>query len=243
MTLEQNYRSTQPILDAANAVIALAAERFTKNLFSHAAIGRATAAGHASPTRWRRSTTSSTRVLEAREAGVPLKRQAVLFRAAHHSDALEVELGRRNIPFVKYGGLKFLEAAHVKDALCVLRWAENLRDRVAAFRVRSCCPGLGRAARSAPPTPSPSGRYSLDALARSQARRRPRATIGRRCARSSARLRGGAEWMAQLGLVRRWYQPHLERIYDRRASRARRISSSSSRSLRTTRRASASSPI
>ena len=64
-------------------------------------------------------------------------------RAAHHSDLLEVELGRRNIPFVKYGGLKFLEATHVKDVLCVLRWAENPRDEVAAFRVLQLLPGIG----------------------------------------------------------------------------------------------------
>ena len=73
-------------------------------------------------------------VLEGRERGVPLQEQAVLFRAAHHSDVLEVELLRRNIPFVKYGGLKFLEAAHVKDLLAILRWADNPRNRLAAFR-------------------------------------------------------------------------------------------------------------
>ncbi len=73
------------------------------------------------------------RVLEHHEAGISLRRQAVLFRASHHSDALEVELSRRNIPFVKYGGLKFLEAAHVKDVLCVLRLADNPRDTVSAF--------------------------------------------------------------------------------------------------------------
>src|SRR5436305_662129 len=85
------------------------------------------------------------RVLEHREAGIELKRQAVLFRAAHHSDPLELELARRGIPFVKYGGLKFLEAAHVKDVVCVLRWVENPRDAVAAFRVVQLLPGIGPA--------------------------------------------------------------------------------------------------
>jgi DNA helicase II / ATP-dependent DNA helicase PcrA len=84
-------------------------------------------------------------VLEQREAGIALKRQAVLFRAAHHSDLLEIELGRRNIPFVKYGGLKFLEAAHVKDVLAILRWAENPRDAVAGFRALQLQPGIGPA--------------------------------------------------------------------------------------------------
>ena len=74
-----------------------------------------------------------------------LKSQAVLFRAAHHSAALEIELTRRNIPFVKFGGLKFLDSVHVKDVLAVLRWAENPRDRVAGFRVVQLLPGVGPA--------------------------------------------------------------------------------------------------
>src|SRR6185295_15860033 len=86
-----------------------------------------------------------THVLEARERGVPLKRQAVLFRSSHHSDVLEVELVRRNIPYVKYGGLKFLEASHVKDLLAVLRWADNPRNRIAGFRVLQLLPGVGPA--------------------------------------------------------------------------------------------------
>jgi hypothetical protein len=82
-------------------------------------------------------------ILDAREAGVPLKSQATLFRASHHSAQLEIELARRNIPFVKYGGLKFLEAAHIKDVVSVFRWAENPTDRVAAFRVLKLLPGIG----------------------------------------------------------------------------------------------------
>ena len=73
------------------------------------------------------------KVLEQREEGTALKQQAVLFRASHHSGPLEIELTRRNIPFVKFGGLKFLDAAHIKDVLAVLRFAENPRDRVAGL--------------------------------------------------------------------------------------------------------------
>ena len=69
----------------------------------------------------------------------------MLFRASHHSAPLEIELTRRNIPFVKFGGLKFLEAAHIKDVLALLRWAENLRDRVSGFRVIQLLPGAGPA--------------------------------------------------------------------------------------------------
>ena len=85
----------------------------------------------------------ATCVLANREAGAALKSQAVLLRASHHSAALELELTRRNIPFVKFGGLKFLDAAHVKDALALMRFAENPRDRVAGFRVAQLLPGVG----------------------------------------------------------------------------------------------------
>src|SRR5262249_30822808 len=97
------------------------------------------------------------RVLEYRESGVLLKHQAVLFRASHHSGPLEIELTRRNIPFVKFGGLKFLEAAHIKDVLAFLRWAENRRDRVSGFRAIHLLPGAG---------PVPAARL-LDRLAES----------------------------------------------------------------------------
>lgn len=82
-------------------------------------------------------------VLDNREEGVTLKQQAVLFRTSHHSGPLEVELTRRNIPFVKFGGLKFLDSAHVKDMLAALRFAQNPRDRVAGFRLMQILPGVG----------------------------------------------------------------------------------------------------
>jgi DNA helicase-2/ATP-dependent DNA helicase PcrA len=127
IALERNYRSTQPILDAANAVIAGAGERFAKTLYSTKESAELPYLVSAEDETAQASYVAD-HVLEQREAGIALKRQAVLFRAVHHSDLLEIELGRRNIPFVKYGGLKFLEAAHVKDVLAILRWAENPRD-------------------------------------------------------------------------------------------------------------------
>lgn len=142
--LEENYRSVQPIVDATNRVIALSPQRHEKTLFS----ARRSAQRPRLVTlldEQQQSDYLVGRILEHREAGIPLKRQAVLFRAAHHSDALEVELGRRNIPFVKYGGLKFLEAAHVKDALAYLRLAENPRDTVSAARVLQLLDGIGPA--------------------------------------------------------------------------------------------------
>ena len=86
----------------------------------------------------------ATEVLVNREAGMALRDQAVLFRTASHSAALELELARRNVPYVKFGGLRFFEAAHVKDVLAMLRWAENPRtEEVAAFRVLQLLPGIG----------------------------------------------------------------------------------------------------
>jgi DNA helicase-2/ATP-dependent DNA helicase PcrA len=140
--LEQNYRSTPSILAVSNAVIALSPERHEKTLWSERPAGRrpelVTCLDEAE-----QSEAICRRVLEYREAGILLKRQAVLFRAAHHSDVLEVELSRRNIPFVKYGGLKFLEAAHVKDVLAVLRILENPHDEVSWFRVLQLLDGMG----------------------------------------------------------------------------------------------------
>jgi ATP-dependent DNA helicase UvrD/PcrA len=143
ITLEQNYRSTQSILDACNGVIGFASERFTKNLRSERKSKQkpflTTVGDEAAQAQY-----VAQQILDAREAGVPLKGQAVLFRASHHSAQLEIELSRRNIPFVKYGGLKFLEAAHVKDVISVFRWGENPADRVAGLGCCSCCQVLDR---------------------------------------------------------------------------------------------------
>jgi DNA helicase II / ATP-dependent DNA helicase PcrA len=123
----QNYRSTQPILEAANKVIGLAKERYPKNLFSKRPSQQkpclTTVADERAQARY-----VAQQIVDGREAGIPLKAQAILFRISSHSAELELELTRRNIPFVKYGGAKFLEAAHIKDIVCALRWCENPKD-------------------------------------------------------------------------------------------------------------------
>lgn len=142
LTLDRNYRSTPGILDATNAIIAEASERYDKDLWT-------TATGGGRPslvccrdeneqTKW-----VADRVLEHREQGTELKDQAVLFRAQHHSLDLEMELSRREIPYRKYGGLRFAETAHVKDLVAFLRLAENPRDMMAALRVLGLVPGVG----------------------------------------------------------------------------------------------------
>jgi DNA helicase II / ATP-dependent DNA helicase PcrA len=214
VTLEQNYRSTAPILEASNAVIALASERYDKDLF-------ATRPGGDRPVLVTVEDEPAqvdylvARILERREAGVPLRQQAVLFRAAHHSDALEVELGRRNIPFAKFGGLRFLEAAHVKDALSCLRWAENPRDTLAAFRVAQLLPGMGPRFADALVAHVGAARFALtSALATFEPPAAARTDWPAFADLYRHLCAAAAPWGAQMGLVRRWYQPHLERLYD-----------------------------
>ncbi len=216
VTLSRNYRSTQAILDASNAVISLAAERFTKNLWSDKAGPRpllVSVLDEMAQARW-----VADEVLRQREAGVKLKQQAVLFRTGHHSAALELELTRRGIPFVKYGGLKFLEAAHVKDLLSVLRWVQNPRSRLAGFRVALLIPGLGPA----------SARRLLDAMAAAsdpaqamhEFKPPSAAAADWRVWLQAHRAMLPGAWPGDLVTAARWYQPHLERLFDDAAIRA-----------------------
>jgi DNA helicase-2/ATP-dependent DNA helicase PcrA len=142
VTLEQNYRSTQPILDVTNTLISRAPERFTKNLFTDREGGArpwlVTARDEQQQTRF-----VVDRVMELREDGIALNDIAVIFRAGYMSAELEVELANRHIPFEKWGGLKFLEAAHVKDVLAFLRVVDNPRDEVSWYRVLMLIPGIG----------------------------------------------------------------------------------------------------
>jgi DNA helicase-2/ATP-dependent DNA helicase PcrA len=200
--LEQNYRSTQPILDASNAVIGLATESFRKSLFSERRSEQRPLLVAAKDEQAQADYIVES-VLEQREAGVPLHHQAVLMRTAHHSDLLEIELAKRNIPFVKYGGLKFLEAAHVKDLICILRWAENPRDDIAGFRVLQLLPGIG---------PAQSRRILGDGGSG-----KGEAYVSL-CALLDA-LRTTTHWPGQLGMVRKWYEPHLERLYEGASTR------------------------
>jgi DNA helicase-2/ATP-dependent DNA helicase PcrA len=142
VTLEQNYRSTQTILDATNEVIAGATERHAKSLWSQRSDG-AKPQLVSCEDEDEQTEFVIRQVLDHREAGLALRRQAILFRASHHSLALELELTRRNIPFHKYGGLRFVETAHVKDLMAFLRLAENPRDLMAGTRVLMLLPGVG----------------------------------------------------------------------------------------------------
>jgi DNA helicase-2/ATP-dependent DNA helicase PcrA len=211
ITLDQNYRSTRAILAASNAVIALSPQRFAKELWTDRAGGARpvlTAVGEEGD----QARYVATRVLAAREAGASLRSQAVLFRSSSHSAALELELTRRNIPFVKYGGLKFLDAAHVKDALAMLRFAQNPRDRIAGFRLALTLPGVGPA--NAERIVAAAGRQDgFAALAEWEAPARAAADF-KPFAQVLRDLAGGGQWPGDLGQVVEWLRPHIERRFD-----------------------------
>jgi DNA helicase-2/ATP-dependent DNA helicase PcrA len=216
ITLEQNYRSTQPLLDSANCLIAESERQYKKNLFSERREGGkpryiTVEDGDAE------AEYVVTSILANRELGMALKDQAVLFRGSHHSDRLELELVRRNIPYVKFGGLKFLEAAHVKDLLSVLKWAENPRNEVSAFRVLKLLPGMGPANAARCFEHLAVNEHRIAALGEFRV---PAAAAGEwpafcKLMASLGRAEiGDRGWQSQLTEARRWYQPHLERIYD-----------------------------
>lgn len=211
--LEENYRSTQPILDAANTLIAAGDRQYEKHL-------RATRRGRARPRYVRLADAEEEAayvagaVLENREQGLRLQDQAVLFRSAHHSDRLELELSRRNIPYVKYGGLRFLEAAHVKDLLALLRWAVNPRDRVSGFRALQLLPGIGPARAEAVFERLHAADYQLGRVLDAE---EPPARAADDWPGFVACLRGireePAAWQQHLAGAVDWYAPQLERLY------------------------------
>ena len=213
ITLDRNYRSTQAILAAANAVIEQASERFTKNLWSDRNSGN-----RPQLIILRDETDQASyvveRVLDNRERGMALKQQAVLFRTSHHSGPVEIELVRRNVPFVKFGGLKFLDAAHIKDVLAMLRFVENPRDQIAAFRLLDILPGVGPASAQSMLDHMATAAEPLGALANAPAPPRAGEDWLNFLAAVSHLETRKAGWPAELECARLWYEPHLARIYD-----------------------------
>ncbi|MDD5263932.1 MAG: ATP-dependent helicase [Candidatus Bipolaricaulis sp.] len=219
--LEQNYRSVLPILDTANRLIAGANERFAKDLWSERkSTSRPKLVTCKDATEQDEYVVDA--VLRHYEEGIPLRRQAVLFRASHLSDTLEVELARRNIPYHKYGGLRFLEAAHVKDLLAFLRVLENPRDELAWFRVLELLDGVG---------PTTASRVVEHVGQSGNDPRAVRSFGGSPAARAGlADLAdvfddlvplGPKNPEAQVERIRRFYDPLFERTYENPAARVR----------------------
>jgi DNA helicase II / ATP-dependent DNA helicase PcrA len=210
ISLTRNYRSTGPILKASNAVMSLASGAFKKELWSKrksrqrpfltTVMDENEQARHVTDT-----------ILDLRERGIPLKEQAVLIRASQHSLALEVALEQADIPYQKWGGLKFLESAHIKDFMAVLKWWQNPRDQIAGFRALTLLEGIGKATAD----------RLVEALSGSRLLERflnvdvPRAAT-KQWARLGKLLRRleKSDWPSSLEETLRWYRPHLKRLYD-----------------------------
>jgi DNA helicase-2/ATP-dependent DNA helicase PcrA len=218
VALEQNYRSTQPILNVTNTVISRAQERFTKNLWTNRTGGELPWLVAAKDEQQQTQFVVD-RILELHEEGTPLNQIAVLFRAGYMSADLEIELTNRKIPFEKWGGLKFLEAAHVKDVLAFLRILENPRDEVSWYRILLLLPGIGDAtARAAIDTMAAAawesaafGRYNPP----SRARAAHAALVELLDALRSAPVLDRAQVAADIARVRLLYDNILRERYDR----------------------------
>jgi DNA helicase-2/ATP-dependent DNA helicase PcrA len=217
ITLKQNYRSPQSVLDACNAVIALSKEGYTKTLRSDRRSKVKPALIKVADEHAQASMVAQ-QILNAKNQSVPLKEQAVLFRDSRHSTQLEVELTRRKMPFRKFGGRTFLEAAPTKAVISVLRWCENPRDRLAGSRVFQLLPGVG-SARATRVLDQLGGNVSKKALSRISVL--PTAIKDWTAfARLVLAVRTSSEpWPHALGLVRKWCEPHLRRKYANSASR------------------------
>jgi DNA helicase-2/ATP-dependent DNA helicase PcrA len=219
VVLSQNYRSAQPILDAANALMSEGSRQHRKTLIG---LRQATQ----KPLYVMLDDAQSQaeyivgKILAVREVGGSLKRHAILFRSSHHSDVLEIELAKRNIPFVKYGGLKFLEAAHVKDLLSILRWADNPRNAIAGFRVLKLVPGFGPVLAKKALDHLEAQAFSMKGLAAFEAPQPHKMDWRRFCTLVEKLADPGSPWAGQVGLVREWYKPQMERIYESAFSRS-----------------------
>lgn len=210
--LEDNYRSTQPILDTSNVLMGEAARTYQK------ALRAARGAGHRPQLvtvedEQEEALYLCDQILERREQGVRLWHQAVLFRNSRHTMRLELELGKRDIPYVKYGGLKYMESAHVKDVLAVLTWAENPKNDVAGFRVLQILDGIGPATAHKACEHLAANNADFFSLGRMSGVPGGAQEQWQMLAALMANL-AGAGWPGQLEQVVTWYQPHLERIYD-----------------------------
>jgi DNA helicase-2/ATP-dependent DNA helicase PcrA len=213
ITLAQNYRSTQEVIDVSNAVMADAPRQYRKHLLSIRGKGARPRIVTVDELQTQAECVCS-EVLKRRESNVGLRRQAVLFRSSSHSDILEVELAKRKIPFMKYGGLKFLEAAHIKDLLGLLRWADNARNSLAAFRTLQLLPGMGPVnARKAIEHLEANG--NAFAALKTFTPPQPASAAWEKLADLMLALGDPQRpWQGQLHLAREWYKPQFERIYE-----------------------------
>ena len=213
VVLSQNYRSTQPILDGANALMSEGARQHRKTLLGNRQSTQKPLYVTMDDAQAQAEYIAG-KILQTREIGGSLRRHAILFRSSHHSDVLEVEFSKRNIPYVKYGGLKFLEAAHVKDMMSVLRWVDNPRNSVAGFRVLKLLPGIGPGHAKQALDHFEAQGFSVKSLGEFDAPQPVKMDWKRFCSLLEKLADPATPWPGQVGLVREWYKPQLERIHD-----------------------------
>jgi DNA helicase-2/ATP-dependent DNA helicase PcrA len=213
VVLAQNYRSAQPVLDSANALMSEGPRQHRKTLLGMRQSGQKPLYVALDDAQAQAEYITG-KILQTREIGGSLKRHAILFRSSHHSDVLEVELTKKNIPFVKYGGLKFLEAAHVKDMMSVLRWADNPRNTIAGFRVLKLLPGIGPGTAKQALDLFEAQGFEVKSLAAFDAPQPVKMEWKKFCALFEKLADPATPWPGQVGLVKDWYKPQLERIYD-----------------------------
>ncbi|HEY0765521.1 MAG TPA: UvrD-helicase domain-containing protein [Pyrinomonadaceae bacterium] len=220
--LEENFRSTQPILDVANAIIADVKESFKKRLYSRIEGGQAPVVVSATDEN-EQSRFVAQRIAELRDEGTPLSEIAVLFRSSSHSFDLEIELGKQSIPFRKFGGMRFAESAHIKDALSFLRvivkpsdtlsWFRALKliDHVGDATVYQILEHLGVEQREVRSARTKAGLFKK--LVRFPARAAYKAQL-LRLARVFVTMLEGKTPSEQLAAVLRFYKPLLKNKYD-----------------------------
>jgi DNA helicase II / ATP-dependent DNA helicase PcrA len=214
VTLEQNYRSVRPILGTTNLVIGQTRERYSKDLWSDREADHRPQLIDCVDENQQDDQIVKL-VLQHYEQGIPLRKQAVLFRAAQHSNSLELALTRRNIPFWKYGGLRFLEAAHVKDIMAFLRILENPRDEVAWFRVLQLLDGVGPVTTASIIEHLGQNQFDVSAIASFKAPPSAR----KRIVELGSLLRelaafGDSGLSVQMDRIRGFYAPVLRQIYE-----------------------------
>ncbi|EKO77590.1 MULTISPECIES: ATP-dependent helicase [Leptospira] len=140
--LEKNYRSTASILNLANVVLRNFSEKYDKQLFTDNENGPIPNVLQFED-ELEEAEGIAKILLQKKEEGIPFKKMSVLFRAGWNSNQLELVLAKRNIPFVKFGGRKFIETAHIKDLLSFLKLLVNPLDSVSWVRILKLIPGIG----------------------------------------------------------------------------------------------------
>ena len=215
VTLETNYRSTQPILDATNRIIGLSPKRHAKELRSVKADGPKPALITCEREEDQTDFVVE-KVLEHNESGLGLRRQAILVRTAYWSDHLEVELTRRKIPYRKYGGLKFLEAAHIKDLMSFLRVLENPRDQLAWTRILRLLEGVGPAVAKRACEAIAEAGGDVAALERVSAPATVEAELAKlaNLIRLLSRKNAAGNVALDIERIRSFYDPLIERLYE-----------------------------